>query len=769
MVNRLICTLSVLFALGCSNICMALTVNVKDAPYNATGNGITDDTAAIQTAVDAVIAAGASGTVNFPSGTYIVSMVEIRIGDYPITLQTLSGNNRAVLKMKDAQGKFNRMFTTCKNRNIWIYESANDSGLLKFSNLDFDCNRGGQGSYQNYELEHQAAIYVDASPAMAGRIRVEVDNCSFYDGAADGMAVCANVEANLHDFTTHDFFRGGVTNGSGYTTIDLSNWTDTSGGELGGLQIESDSAGYNNDWAVQITMTDCTVCTFDLAFYNGSTFTGDNITVTGEGAFYIYAPNSTVNISDSVFYAGGVSNTHIYYPGNTTFNNCTFYATATDSGTVFAPVRIYPNISGGTATNQTCLFQNCDFEVDASVESSDTTYAIWVNADYNTWNNMVRVVGGTIASGYDYGVYFNQGGTGYVKDVTINAATALSWGASGAYYVTATVENVLFGSSVTTSEYLKLYYVNNSLTHTDVFLDSDVNTIASYYSGSGMSSAVYSGARYVTGAVSPLSVNTPGFTGDIYQLDPLPAAGQTFQWRCSSGHKTAATWTAYATMPAADANLIGNWRFDEKTSAGTTARDSSGNGYNGTMTNGPARVKGKTWRGLLFDGSNDYVDVGDQSAFDFGSAQNFTLSAWFKWDGTSQAYQPLVQKGNLNSNSHYMLGVTSGYIKFRMKDSNGNIKDLSAGAATANVWTHVVAVKDSSKMYIYVNGSLAIDFAHSFTGDFSSTYPLRIGFLSYITPPAYVNAGFHGTIDNVRIYNRALNSTEIQSLYAGGL
>jgi hypothetical protein len=44
-------------------------INVKSHPYNATGNGVTDDTAAIQAAIDALPSTG--GTAFFPSGLYI--------------------------------------------------------------------------------------------------------------------------------------------------------------------------------------------------------------------------------------------------------------------------------------------------------------------------------------------------------------------------------------------------------------------------------------------------------------------------------------------------------------------------------------------------------------------------------------------------------------------------------------------------------------------------------------------------------------------------
>src|SRR3989338_2465947 len=53
--------------------------------------------------------------------------------------------------------------------------------------------------------------------------------------------------------------------------------------------------------------------------------------------------------------------------------------------------------------------------------------------------------------------------------------------------------------------------------------------------------------------------------------------------------------------------LVGYWSFDGKDMAGNTAYDRSGQGNNGTLTNGPTRAIGKIGQGLSFDGSNDYV------------------------------------------------------------------------------------------------------------------------------------------------------------------
>lgn len=51
--------------------------NVTDAPYNASGNGVTDDTSAIQQAIDDVAGAG-GGTVFFPSGTYLITQLSLK-------------------------------------------------------------------------------------------------------------------------------------------------------------------------------------------------------------------------------------------------------------------------------------------------------------------------------------------------------------------------------------------------------------------------------------------------------------------------------------------------------------------------------------------------------------------------------------------------------------------------------------------------------------------------------------------------------------------
>ncbi|MFH1188936.1 MAG: hypothetical protein V1652_03785 [bacterium] len=76
-----------------------------------------------------------------------------------------------------------------------------------------------------------------------------------------------------------------------------------------------------------------------------------------------------------------------------------------------------------------------------------------------------------------------------------------------------------------------------------------------------------------------------------------------------------------------DTSLVGYWTFDE--SSGTNASDISGTGNNGTLINGPLWGTGLMDGGLIFDGSNDYVNAGSSSTLKVDNS-SFTVGAWIK-------------------------------------------------------------------------------------------------------------------------------------------
>jgi hypothetical protein len=215
--------------------------------------------------------------------------------------------------------------------------------------------------------------------------------------------------------------------------------------------------------------------------------------------------------------------------------------------------------------------------------------------------------------------------------------------------------------------------------------------------------------------------------------------------------------------------LIGHWKFDE--GAGTTASDSSGNNNTGTLTNGPTWTSGKVGSGALqFDGVNDEIPFDDVSAFDFSGSNQFTYSAWV-YPRSSNAGKVVLSRGSAYSSpgyTVYYLGTNFDGSRWRTDVSDGvNLKvaQSNIGAVSLNQWQHLTVVWNGTTLSLYKDGTLL---ASNNTGTFNgvwngSTATVR---RTSIAATGMDNSGyFNGDLDDVRIYNRALSSTDITALY----
>jgi len=225
---------------------------------------------------------------------------------------------------------------------------------------------------------------------------------------------------------------------------------------------------------------------------------------------------------------------------------------------------------------------------------------------------------------------------------------------------------------------------------------------------------------------------------------------------------------ALAFLPVSDVHaqditsgLVGHWKFDEI--SGTTAADSSGNNNTGTLTNGPTWATGKINNALSFDGTDDYINLGNMNV----SGSGITIAAWVKADTFSSSIDTrFISKANsTNEQSHYwMLGQTNSggdKLRFRLK-AGGSTQTLiaSSGNLPLNIWFHAIATYDGSTMRLYKDGIEVGSVAKSGTIDINATVPANIG-----RNPDGSNH-IDGAIDEARIYNRALSASDIQALYA---
>jgi len=210
--------------------------------------------------------------------------------------------------------------------------------------------------------------------------------------------------------------------------------------------------------------------------------------------------------------------------------------------------------------------------------------------------------------------------------------------------------------------------------------------------------------------------------------------------------------------------LIGYWSFDE--GSGITANDSSGNGNNGTLVNGPIWTPGEIAGALSFDGVDDYVSFASQAQ------STISISAWVYAQATPGNVFPriidmpgyvlfLPEPSNPKSNP-----ASLGFLS-RRSDGDGEW-DTPANSMAYNSWNHVAVVYDSSSTSnnadLYINGvKQTISKINPPRG--TQTSNEGEGIIGNHIP---LNRGWDGLIDELRIYNRALSAAEIVSLYDQG-
>jgi hypothetical protein len=206
-------------------------------------------------------------------------------------------------------------------------------------------------------------------------------------------------------------------------------------------------------------------------------------------------------------------------------------------------------------------------------------------------------------------------------------------------------------------------------------------------------------------------------------------------------------------------NLVLYLTFDE--GSGSIVYDYSGNNNNGNLVNDPTWVDGKFGKALSFDGVDDYVGIGDVLGFE-GTAP-FSVVLWVFDRGFNGKWVRLVSKEKIAAPRQGWLIFRSAsanrYGLARWRDGIGNSVVIDY---TPNRWNFIAFTYNGSHMIGYLNGAL-ISSSPSTLSLISTGTPLTIGKTSDGTD------FFNGTIDEVRIYNRALSEEEIKFLYQEGL
>ncbi len=228
-------------------------------------------------------------------------------------------------------------------------------------------------------------------------------------------------------------------------------------------------------------------------------------------------------------------------------------------------------------------------------------------------------------------------------------------------------------------------------------------------------------------------------------------------------------------------SLMDYWKFDE-TSAGSTIIDSSGNGNNATPINSPTpstsvpTTSFSDSNSLSFNGSQ-YATVPNSPSDNLNGS--FTISFWVNptsWDNTNSSGIISKKVDNGSTQPGFVIyddGSTScptgtscqPYMNMRISDVNGNSYPYlySASPVTVGTWQQWTAVYNSSTQTFtwYKNGVSDKVWTGIVLGDMTNSNPLDIGYSQDW------NGYYSGKMDDMRIYNRALSSTEVAQLGTG--
>jgi len=195
----------------------------------------------------------------------------------------------------------------------------------------------------------------------------------------------------------------------------------------------------------------------------------------------------------------------------------------------------------------------------------------------------------------------------------------------------------------------------------------------------------------------------------------------------------------------------------------TTWSDLSGNGNNGTLTNGPIYVPSGVSSSIRFDGVDDYVDCGYNTVLN--PSNNLTFSQWvLRTIDDSNIRNPIEMASGFDE-LYFVLfrgDLTPKRWQFGIRQSNNTyLEPQITGYLNLNQWYNFTFVANSAdnSLKIYVNGIIE---SSSTVTTYNGTLKVNLGATLNIGADPNRSRYFGGNIASTQIYNRALSAQEVQ-------
>ena len=200
------------------------------------------------------------------------------------------------------------------------------------------------------------------------------------------------------------------------------------------------------------------------------------------------------------------------------------------------------------------------------------------------------------------------------------------------------------------------------------------------------------------------------------------------------------------------ANLVGYWSLDGNYNDATGNHDASVASGSGSLSFVTPGHNG-SGQAVDFDGASG-LECANSTGVDLTSGG--TISAWIKSDGETDAYACVIAKGV--TAWRLIRNNTGNTISFHFNPDPSGTEFQANGTTPVldNEWHHLMAINTGSEIQLYVDGQLDASTSTGGAALRTSSDPVYIG--SRVTRLS--DRSWNGQIDDVRIYDRALNTDE---------
>lgn len=229
--------------------------------------------------------------------------------------------------------------------------------------------------------------------------------------------------------------------------------------------------------------------------------------------------------------------------------------------------------------------------------------------------------------------------------------------------------------------------------------------------------------------------------------------------------------TSAQTCVEPPAGLVGWWPGDGNA-------DDIVDGNHGTMINGAKFASGKVGQAFSFNGISTYVKVNSSPSLDLTG--DFTIDAWVRpndgYGSPQNIYNHIDIVGRWGpagiGKAAYLLAVNPiGKVYVMTHDGYNPTSVLTSNTKIpVNIWSHVTGVRENTKLNIYINGVLDVNYLDNSVAPQKSYLSLTIGQENEECDGCNNPGGnnFDGLIDEVEIYNRALSQNEVFAIFNAG-